>query len=170
MSSKYRLDARKALEVVVYIAKSVHDRHGILKALYIADCQHIREYGRSLYSEEYRAMQFGPVGTTAYDLIKVAAGENESDDREIIQQGIEAKGKKYVAALREPDRKMFSDSDVECLDAAIKKCRWLSFQARTNLTHDAAYLAAGPNGWITTNDIARQAPNSEALLDYLHNG
>lgn len=170
MRSKYRLDTRKALEAVVYVARHIHDRHGILKALYIADRKHIREYGRPIYAEGYVRMEYGPVESYAYDLIKIAAGENDSPDEDSIKQSIEIRGKKHVAARRDADRRRFSTSDIECLDAAIKECRSLSFNSRTNLTHDAAYRAGPVGSWMTVDDIAQQAPDAEALLDYLHNG
>lgn len=170
MIGKHKLDLRKALEIVVYVAQHIHDRHGLLKVLYIADSQHIQEYGRSLYSEAYRAMPYGPVGTTAYDFIKIAAGEKDDENQEIIRCSLIAKGKKYVDALRQPDLTRLSESDIECLEAAIRQCAPLDFSTRTSLTHDAAWAAAGENGWINTDDIARQLPEADTLLDYLHNG
>ncbi len=75
-TAKHRLDTRKCLEAVVYVARAIPDRHRIMKALYLADKCHLQRYGRLIYSDAYRAMKYGPVPSRALDTVKIASGKS----------------------------------------------------------------------------------------------
>src|SRR4030067_924651 len=74
-------DRDKALEVILFVARSLHNPtfHSISKILYLSDKLHLQEYGRLICGDQYIAMEYGPVPSAIYDMMKVAAGRKSID-------------------------------------------------------------------------------------------
>src|SRR5688572_6636382 len=111
--SPFPFDKRKAEETVIYVARKapIPDRFHICKIIYFADKYHLQNYGRFLFGETYVAMKNGPVPSGAYDVIKSA---DEMLPQKLATNDFE------VIALRDPDDSLFSESDLEALDYAIR--------------------------------------------------
>ena len=154
--------------------------HEVLKLRYFADKVHLSRYGSLASGDTYVAMKFGPVGSTAFNLLKAARGERSQF---IEPQVIEAADRALnvdaandeVKALRQPRGEMLSPADVECMDAAVAKFGALSFEERTKLSHDAAWSAA--RNEAIRKKVAREAmplrsivatlQNAEEVIEYL---
>ena len=67
-------DRDKALEAILYIANSLHNPtfHSISKMLYLSDKLHLQDYGRLICGDSYVAMEYGPVPSAIYNMMKVA--------------------------------------------------------------------------------------------------
>lgn len=174
---------RKALESVLYIASRLKnpDLHEVLKIRYFADKIHLSEYGFAASGDHYVAMDFGPVASNIYDLLKVARGN--ASDYHVRRFGNLVKGTLTVDAgkphgvhaLREPDTEFLSKSDIECIERAIAEYGELDFESRTKISHDAAYDAA----WslakqkhvkqhpMSLKTIASTLENAAEVLEYL---
>ncbi|WP_018234273.1 Panacea domain-containing protein [Thioalkalivibrio thiocyanodenitrificans] len=119
----FRFDPEKAIEAVLYIATRIPvDKRAVLRVLYLADKQHLRTYARFIAGDFYHALDFGPTPMRTYGLIELQIsfeGVKGGASTVLREQG--CNGSRRLEALRDPDLDVFSDSDLECLDAAIDK-------------------------------------------------
>ncbi len=74
MSIRFRFNAKKAVEVILWFAERRPgiSFHTLLKLLFYADKRHLNRYGRPITGDDYIAMQYGPVASTTYDMLKGA--------------------------------------------------------------------------------------------------
>jgi hypothetical protein len=111
-------------------------------------------------------MKHGPVPGGAYDIVKVARGDGGYWPDLPIQACFRVEGHS-IYPQRQPNLDLFSDSDVECLEAAIEVYGNMPFDRLRELSQDAAYNAAGPDDFIPFETLVRSLPDGELLLDYL---
>ena len=169
MSIRRRPNITKALQVLLYVTREVPDMYNALKVIYLADKQHLQEYGRFIYGDQYVAMQHGPVPSLAYDIVKQVRGDGScvvpGAEEYLSLDGTD------IIAHRDPDLDLLSESDVECLDEAIERYGNMSFAELRNISHsDDAFQSADQNGFMSLAAIAESLPNSDELLEYLGNG
>lgn len=164
----FKFDEDIALQTVLYIYNRVTNPtfHKISKIIYFADRLHLEKYGRFICGDSYVAMKHGPVPSGIYDILKDIC---RNADLPIVKK---AKGlleiKDYnVKSLEDADLDYFSESDILCLNKAIKKYGHKTFKQLTDLSHDQAWDSAGENDFIEIQDIAKTFENSEALLEHL---
>jgi uncharacterized phage-associated protein len=169
MSIRHRFDAEKAIEVLLYVAKRIPDMYNALKILYFADRKHLAKYGRLICGDTYIAMRHGPVPSAMYDLAKYARGDGFCGVDLPINEAFAVQGNTIIPH-REANLDLLSESDIECLDAAIKEYGGLSFSKLKRLSHDAAFTSADQNDIIPLEAIVKSLPNSDLLLDYITNG
>jgi uncharacterized phage-associated protein len=166
MSFEYRFDAYKAIEVLVYIAKKIPDVYRALKVLYFADKEHLGQYGRLICGDSYVAMSHGPVPSGAYDLVKIARGDSFNFIDIPVHEAFVVQGNNIITQ-REANLELLSESDIECLDAAIQQYGALSFSELRERSHDLTFASADENDIISLDAIINSLPNSEALLEYV---
>ena len=82
----FRFDANKVAQATAYMLKSMNEkRHNfmaLLKMLYIADRESLKETGFPITGDTYVAMKHGPVLSRSYDLMKMAAPvEDDAEER-----------------------------------------------------------------------------------------
>jgi uncharacterized phage-associated protein len=169
MAIRFTANTNKILEGIVWLA----DRHpGIsfhcaLKAMFYADKNHLQKHGRPIFGDLYIKMSFGPVGSTAYDILKgsdflpddvlIAVGDAFSVDR--------ASRVPRVHAKRKPNLDFFSTSDIGCLEDALARCASLGFNGRTETTHqERAWVEAVMHGEM---DYAKIIDDDLAYRDEL---
>jgi uncharacterized phage-associated protein len=168
MSTKYRFDAEKAIEVILYITHRVPDTYAALKVLYFADKDHLAKYGRLICGDGYVAMRHGPVPSGAYDLVKAARGGEWCWPGIEVNEAFSVTDRnRIIVPHREADLDLLSETDVECLDEAIERYGGLSFERLKELSHDEAYQTADQNDFISLEAIVSTLPDSEELLEYL---
>jgi uncharacterized phage-associated protein len=170
MSIKYRFDAEKALEVLLYITKRVPDMYRALKVLYFADKEHLAKYGRLICGDTYIAMEKGPVPSGVYDIVKHARGDGFCSVNIPIKEAITLQGYS-IKPLREANLDYLSESEVECLNSAVEQYGYLSFAQIKKLSHDdAAFKESDENDQIPLEAIVKNLPDSELILGYIANG
>lgn len=167
---RFKFDAEKAIEVLLYISQQTTNLYNALKVLYFADKQHLAKYGRFICGDSYVALQYGPVPDYTYNLAKLVRGDGWMPYCDV---GTEAKsafrvGQRTIEPLREPNLDFLSESDIECLNAAIQQYAHLTFNQLHHLSSDEAYHNADENGEISLESIATTLPNSEGLIEYLN--
>lgn len=161
---RFEFDPEKAVEAVLYLsARSGNDMYTTLKLLYLADKLHLERYGCLIFGDQYAALQYGPVPSNTYDILKSVLDGSESSS-EVAPFSIE---RHSVNLTREADLDVFSRSDIQCLDEAIEKYGHLSFGELRNLVHDDAYNATSPNQLMRLETIASTLPNSAELIQHL---
>lgn len=165
-------DRDKALEVILYIAKNLDGAtlHSISKMLYLSDKVHLQEYGRLICGDRYIAMEYGPVPSAIYDMMKVAAGREsiDVDWDEIILDAMQVVRGRDVIPKRECNMDMLSESEIECIQSALAEYGHKSFGQLTDITHDSAWEATDENQPISLDSIVGTLPNAAEVIDYLH--
>lgn len=121
-------DTRKIVQALTYFASKQKghelDNMKAYKLLWLADRSHLRLYGRFISNDTYYAMPFGPVPSDAKQLLENHA-TRLANDESYQNDYIQTLGKKYKA-IKEPDMRVFSDSDREVLDKVIRSFNGLS--------------------------------------------
>jgi len=171
--ARFNFDADKALEAILYVAARANtDLYGTLKLLYVADKLHLERFGRFMYGESYSAMQWGPVPSNAYDMVKFVRGDRPHCRNECAKKAFKMVGDAFEL-LRGPDLEELSKSDIACMDEAIAEHGRNSFDGFKRLTHDAAWNAAwsavGDKGStpIPIESIASQLDRAQELIQHL---
>jgi uncharacterized phage-associated protein len=174
MPIKFKANPQKIIESITWIALRLpeNSRYLILKTLFYADKFHLQRYGRPVTGDTYIKMAAGPVASLAYDLIKrndclptdlLISADNAFDSAQA--------GGKYppIEAKRDPDMEWFSETDLECLEAAAAYCADKDFgDLRTSTHQETAWQAAPMNGEMDfALFIDETSPESEALLEYI---
>lgn len=169
MPVRFTFDPEKALEALVYVcAKTGADLYTSLKILYSADKLHLHRYGRFIAGDYYKRLDHGPVPQGAYDILHFVRGEYSASPVPDARKALAFTSDTDIKVLREPDLTVLSETDRECLDAAIKSDSHKKFWQLKKESHDAAYDATRPNQEIAVESIAAMAKeNREALLQYL---
>ena len=167
MSIRFQFDAKKAVEVILYIAEQQGDMYTALKVLYFADKMHLADYGRFICGDSYSAMGHGPVPSATYDIVKYVRGDkHECYPEARAAEAFRMRGNTIIP-LRGPDRDLLSESDMECLDTAIKEYAHYSFRRLRKASHDQAFTSADQNDFMSVESIARTLPDGALLVDYL---
>lgn len=144
----------KILELLLYLAhrKPGADKYQAVKFFYLADKTHIERYGRPITFENYFALKYGPVASTAKDLLEgnafimkkagvkalpfevVSRSGKSPDHRDILVIG---------KPRREVDFDFFSKSDIAVFDEILDKYGNCNFDELFQITHGhEAYKSA----------------------------
>ncbi len=169
MKHPFVFKAEKSVEAILYIGQNVKQAtfHHISKIMYFADKKHLEKYGRFICGDTYVAMKHGPVPSGTYDILKIV---RDNGFAPLIE--INAAKKAFIVdnflvkPLRFARQDYFSESDLECLDNAIKQYGILSFKQLTDLSHDRAWQMTDENDYIDIEQIVTTL-DADYLLDYL---
>jgi len=165
-------DRDKALEVILYIAGNMTGAtlHSISKILYLADKLHLQAYGRLICGDRYVAMEYGPVPSAIYDMMKVAAKCKtiDVDWDEAIQDAIAVTQGRNIVSKRACNMDLLSESEIECLQQTIAGYGDKSFGELTDITHDKAWEETDENQTIAVDSIVNTLANATEVANYLH--
>jgi uncharacterized phage-associated protein len=169
MKYPFIFDEEQAIEAILYIAQNVQEPtfHRISKVMYFADKAHLEQYGRFICGDSYVAMKHGPVPLSIYEILKSVRGDGKYLEK--ANQAFCVQHKYLVKPLRQADCDYFSDSDLECLDKAIKEYGTLSFYELTELSHDTAWANADENDCIELEQMILTFAHPKPLLEHLKN-
>lgn len=160
-----------AIQAILYVAHAIGERkdiHKICKTLYYADQMHLSKYGRSITGDVYIAMNYGPVPSNIEDIFKAMRGDSYfSDQVDDIKEYFYFVNKYILKTKKEPDMDFLSDSDVECLDSAILKCKDKSFKELTIMSHDLAWENTQKDRVMSVKDILREIGDDEDYVNYI---
>jgi uncharacterized phage-associated protein len=168
----FAFDKDAAVAAVLYIASRAQDPtfHRIFKLMYFADKAHLERYGRFICGDSYVAMKHGPVPTAVYDILKAVRGGNSSFISEDVMaafKGALSVVDYTVVPLKEPDLDALSDSDIECLEEAVKRYGDKAFKDLENASHDFAWENVDENDFMRIEDNAATFQDNDELLKYL---
>lgn len=131
---------RKTIQAVHYIISKLGQSNfmKIIKLVYMSDRYHLRSYGNTITSDDYKAMKLGPVGSATKNLLKrdefffenLEKEDNAYFDKYLIVNDMD------VADHEPCDYSELSASEREALDFAIDNFgRFDQFQL-ADITHD----------------------------------
>jgi hypothetical protein len=154
-SIRFVTNASKVVEALTWLA---NQRPGIdifhtCKVLFLADREHLRQYGRPVLGDRYVAMDDGPVPSFAY---YVAQRDGFHVDGATLEQASEAfsydVSGEYPRLFpkRPPDENAFSRTDLAALAEATAKYADMPMRELWSIVHDdpaykAAWSGIGPN-------------------------
>jgi uncharacterized phage-associated protein len=115
----------------------------LCKLLFFADKEHLVRYGRPITGDHYYKLEHGPIPSRGLDLLN---RQGSPADVALLE--------KYVAVIgvtihpkRAPEKKVFSKSDLEVLEAVSNKYGQLTASRLRSMSHsERAWLEASDNG------------------------
>lgn len=132
------MDTTKIIQALAYIASKQPDRTidniKAYKILWLSDRCHLRRYGRTISGDVYYAMPKGVVPTDAKNLLEGKKTRLRTDNNYFTMYIRPTENHKY-SVISEPDTKKFSQSDTEVLDRVIERCKGLSGQELSEISH-----------------------------------
>ncbi len=162
-----------AIQAILYVVQRIGKRtdiHKICKVLYFADQSHLSKYGRSITGDTYIAMQYGPVPSNVEDIFKALRGDSYfSGYVEDLKAFLGFANKYILIAKKEADLDYLSETDIECLDNAIEKCKDKSFSELTEMSHDLAWSNTLRDRAMSIKDILREVGDDEDYVSYIDN-
>lgn len=169
----------KIIELLVRMAeiKPNRDQYQAVKLFYLSDKEHFNRYGRPITFEIYYALDYGPVASTALDLIKGNSHTLREAGISRLPISIQRLDKLYLLrkAERAVDLDVFSKSDLKVFDEIVAEYGDRSFDDLYQITHrHAAYR----NAWdhkpsndrralIFYEDMLDDSPNKEEIIEDL---
>lgn len=165
--TEFKANTDKILEALVFVA----DRRPhlsflqILKVLFIAENAHVKKYARPITGDRYVAMKNGPVGSSAYNMLKCdfltlpARMEPAVNASFAVRRG----SKPTVIALRKAELHQFSETEIEELVRACERVSRMSVSAlwREVHSHPAYKSAVAKGGKNPPMDYGEFAPQDE---------
>lgn len=164
---RFQFDEKKGLEALAYIASRWENITAFYaaKVLFFAEKYHINRYARPIVGDTFIAMPNGPVPSTLYDFIK--GKFDQAGDPEAILDALDIRRAPYpqIGARRDANMSILSESDVECLDEAIHRCRGRAFTVLSNQTHtEKAWKNAPANGVMSYEDMIDDGESKEDII------
>lgn len=166
----FQINFKKALEVILWLINKSPGLgfHAILKLLFFADKYHINKFGRPVVGDRYVAMQYGPVASVTYDILKGEMLAIEMSGEDPLPFEVRHQGSPHVYPKRLPNLDMLSESDIEALDHSFNLYGSMNFQELSRISHnDPAYKNAelrGINTTIRYEDMIELSEHRERLI------
>lgn len=162
----------KILEAILFLIERADEtgrsvtQYEIVKSIFMADVFHLKKFGRPVSFDNYAALQFGPVPSEAYDMLKpgyqpgdLGEGVWPPWDRSKAGYG-GSRAFRFHNLKRKPNKKKLSQSDMTELSEALDLVKQLGFSGVRDWTHlHQAYRAA----WDARGDRA-SVPMDYGLL------
>ncbi|MBI4560385.1 MAG: SocA family protein [Candidatus Hydrogenedentes bacterium] len=137
----FHFDIEKAVQVVAYLLKHEPNRQAsimkLLKLLYIADRESLRDAGFPITGDDPVAMQHGPVLTRIYNLMKTPGDwEEPTREEDLWCQVFKRESGKLLTLLRDPGDDLLSDYERQKLDEVLSKYGSLTAAELRGATHE----------------------------------
>ncbi|WP_223789625.1 type II toxin-antitoxin system antitoxin SocA domain-containing protein [Marinicella meishanensis] len=153
----------KIFEAFSYVTEQMpakkKNTYNILKVFYLADKLHMERYGRFIFNDVYAAMKKGPVPSKTYNFwCDIRDGKplsvSKSPKITIVNN--------YAKQIEKPDLKVFSKSDLSCIDEVIEISKKSDLGA---LSHDEAWKNAEVNQLMDMKEVIKTLEDGDLLLD-----
>jgi uncharacterized phage-associated protein len=161
MSVQFGFDFERTLAALVYVAsKPEATGYKLCKLVFLSDKLHIVRFGRPITGDQLRAMDYGPVPSNVYDLLKGVLAKGEDHEQEHVRTlaGHLSVDRRYAnprfQVARQVDYGYFlSPVELNALDEVVAAHGRKSFDELYTLTHE---MPAYKKAW---EDPARSSRN-----------
>lgn len=153
------------------------DYFHLFKILYFADRSHLAKYARRIVQDTFCAMEYGPVPSHLYNIVKDVIGKEPlpassplKDISGAISQSDHDVYSYFLEAKEAPDMEELSASDVAELENSIAEHMSTNFGELSSKSHDQAWLKAyttQPNSEIDTLLMAQAGGATEGNLELI---
>ena len=108
-----RFNQEKAINAILWIASFSKNPtfHQIIKLMYLADKEHVMQYGRLIFGDSYVARKQGPEPRQTSRLLKPVQGVEMTQASEEVQTAFQVTNGEEVIPLKPPDLGVFSESE-----------------------------------------------------------
>lgn len=174
---------RKILEAILFIIELAGEggayptQYDIVKSVFAADIFHIKKYGRPVTFDNYAALQFGPVPSETYDMLKPEYDSSALNEdvwpiwNRKQAPDVGSLAFRYCDPKRPSNHRKLSQTDREELTSAFHLVKTLGFKGTRDWTHEnPAYKTAWENrGFAHSNpmDYAQLVEHDEQLVEDL---
>ena len=164
--------------VLLYIIKHSdvdrRDVYSIVKTAYYAQQMHFVKWVLPIFKDKISALPFGPVPSAIYNILRLSRGEEKErqflgkDGLDTVSAAIGFDNESFYAK-EEPDLGCLSQSNIECLDAAIAKVASMEFGNIVKDTHGNEWKRAygNPCKVMDNLNIAKEGGASDEIVAYL---
>ncbi len=174
---RFQFDEEKAIATILHIVHEVRARgedkiglHKVFKILYFADREHLATWGRPITGDIFVAMNYGPVPSNIYDMLKSTKGDCRFISKETYSPLFEISGGHWVVAKQTPDLDVLPESCLEALNKAIDENAHLDFKELVDKSHDRAWDTATKDGNMSYKRMAQVAGANAEMITYIrHN-
>lgn len=165
---QFRFDPEKLVHALAYFAsRGIRDltRMKAAKLLFHADKYHLLKYGRPVLGDQYVCMEYGPVPSASLNVMNDALAadpdfppmsKHRFDEYVTIHRLFRGKNPIF-AARRDPDLDVFSESDLEAFDYALKTHGKKTAAELSEESHEEPC-------WKIANE--HRPPGSRVMMDY----
>jgi uncharacterized phage-associated protein len=165
---RFRFAPEKLVQALVFFAESGVRDLGKMKAaklLFHADKYHLLRYGRPVIGDQYACMEYGPVPSASLNVMNDVLDHDRHfppiskdlfDEYLTVERPI-FRGYATFRARKKPDLDVFSDSDIEALEHALKIHGGKSAWQLSEESH-------GEPSWKIANE--QRASGSSVIMDY----
>lgn len=138
-----KIEKHKLAEVVLYILQKTGgiDYYHLFKILYFAERSHLAKWGHRITSDNFCALDCGPVPSYLYDIIKGKITDEDCLTNKDFKFAPDD-ANYFMIPLRSPNKEYISKSALEELDKSINENANLSFNQLKIKSHDNAYEKA----------------------------
>lgn len=164
---RFRFDPEKLVQALTYFAGCGIDDLDKMKAaklFFHADKYHLLRYGRPVLGDAYACMEYGPVPSAALNVLSDLIADDPSYPpvaKPLFDAyiAVEKHGRKYpVFRAKQPaDLDVFSESDIEALEYAVKEHGKKSAWQLSQESHQEP-------AWRIANES--RADGSSVMMDY----
>ena len=164
------VETTKIIQAVCYILGRIGkaNKLKLVKLLYLADKCHLVRYGRTITGDEYWAMDYGPVGSTAKDILGFdeAFLSQEFEYASAMLRKVDQHDFEAVAACDTDTLDALSETDIEALQMILKKFGLMTSSELISYTHRYPEWAQYEK-LFTTKQIKREKLDTGELLSTL---
>lgn len=113
---------KKAIQALNFFAAKEGgkiNRMKAIKLIWLSDRAHLRKFGRTILSDRYYAIKFGPIPSKA----KTLSESNPPVEDYIIEyrdKYVEPLGRYTIQSKSKPELNVFSETDIEAMEAIYK--------------------------------------------------
>lgn len=169
-----KYEQTKLIQIALYVLQKTGgiDYYHLFKILYFAELKHLEKWGARITQDSFYALDYGPVPTCLYDVVKGCHVSN-TDLLKLFSDNIRFAGKDAPNVLlpkTEANMGYISKSEIEALDASIEENANLTFSQLKNKSHDSAwreaYNHAGSKA-MSSVSMAKASGTDKATLEYI---
>ncbi len=134
------IETAKIIQSLCYLLNKIHkaDKLKLVKLLYLADKYHLVRYGRTITNDEFWAMPYGPIGSTAKDILgcdKVFLSSEEYDYATKLLKKTGRHAFEGGVACSTEKLEWLSETDTEALDFVATHYGRKTTEQLIRLTH-----------------------------------
>ena len=156
------------IEKIVYIVRKAGgiDYYHLFKIMFAAQQAYLRDYGMTIFPDEFHALPDGPVPTMLYDAIKTKTTAITDEFTETITRGLDD-ANYMLSANRDADMDYIATKEKEYIDNAIHENLSLSYEQLKKKFHTEAWRQSfmRHNKIMYSDEIAQDVSASEYAMN-----
>ncbi|MBE5315674.1 MAG: SocA family protein [Xanthomonadales bacterium] len=149
----------KAVQAIAWLLNKAGgrlDKWQLIKMLYLAERTYLRKHGALITGDRFVSMQYGPVVSSTYDLIKASGARVSEWSRWLNPVSEHAISLRADLSVDREAMQKLCDAEIAELDAIFEEFGHMSGKELVDFTHDNCHEWLDPKGSsvpITTTEV-----------------